>query len=218
MRKSNCDLCLYWEILISSFDIDNIDFEIVLYQTGYLTIDKVETSIFGSPEYLLKIPNKEVKRSLSDIIIVDLYKDKNVIPNKTAIYKSLLENDMDKFKGSLHSMFSSIPYNNYTKNDLAIFEGFYASIIYVYLQSLGFHIIGEDVTNKGRIDLTIKMDNTIYIIEFKVDTKENALKQIKEKKYYEKYLNDNKNIYHIGIGFNTDDKNISEFEWEKYQR
>ena len=62
------------------------------------------------------------------------------------------------------------------------------------------------------------MDNTIYIIEFKVDTKENALKQIKEKKYYEKYLNDNKNIYLIGIGFNTDDKNISEFEWEKFQR
>ena len=206
------------EKLLSSFDIDNIDFEIVLYQTGYLTIDKVETSIFGSPEYLLKIPNKEVKRSLSDIIIIDLYKDKNVIPNKTAIYKSLLENDMDKFKSSLHSMFAAIPYNNYTKNDLASFEGFYASIIFIYLQSLGFHIIGEDVTNKGRIDLTIKMDNTIYIIEFKVDTKENALKQIKEKKYYEKYLNDNKNIYLIGIGFNTDDKNISEFEWEKFQR
>ena len=206
------------EKLLSSFDINNLDFEVILYQSGYLTIDKVETSIFGSPEYLLKIPNKEVKRSLSDIIIIDLYKDKNVIPNKTAIYKSLLENDMDKFKSSLHSMFAAIPYNNYTKNDLASFEGFYASIIFIYLQSLGFHIIGEDVTSKGRIDLTIIMDNAIYVIEFKVDSKQNALQQIKEKKYYEKYLNDNKNIYLIGIGFNTDDKNISEFEWEKFQR
>ena len=124
---------------------------------------------------------------------------------------------MDKFKGSLHSMFSSIPYNNYTKNDLAIFEGFYASIIYVYLQSLGFHIIGEDVTNKGRIDLTIIMDNAIYVIEFKVDSKQNALQQIKEKKYYEKYLNHNKDIYLVGIDFDTNDKNINSFEWEKYQ-
>src|SRR5574344_655871 len=66
------------EKLLSSFDINNLDFEVILYQSGYLTIDKVETSIFGSPEYLLKIPNKEVKRSLSDIIIIDLYKDKNV--------------------------------------------------------------------------------------------------------------------------------------------
>ena len=205
------------EKLLSSFDINNLDFEVILYQSGYLTIDKVETSIFGSPEYLLKIPNKEVKRSLSDIIIIDLYKDKNVIPNKTAIYKSLLENDMDKFKSSLHSMFAAIPYNNYTKNDLASFEGFYASIIFIYLQSLGFHIIGEDVTNKGRIDLTIIMDNAIYIIEFKVDSKQNALQQIKEKKYYEKYLNHNKDIYLVGIDFDTNDKNINGFEWEKYQ-
>ena len=205
------------EKLLSSFDINNLDFEVILYQSGYLTIDKVETSIFGSPEYLLKIPNKEVKRSLSDIIIVDLYKDKNVIPNKTAIYKSLLENDMDKFKSSLHYMFAAIPYNNYTKNDLASFEGFYASIIFIYLQSLGFHIIGEDVTNKGRIDLTIIMDNAIYVIEFKVDGKENALEQIKEKKYYEKYLNHNKDIYLVGIDFDTNDKNINSFEWEKYQ-
>jgi len=133
-------------------------------------------------------------------------------------------------------MFASIPYNNYTKNNLANFEGFYASVIYIYLQSLGFNIIGEDVTNKGRIDLTIIMDNAIYIIEFKVDDKQNALKQIKEniiefkvddkqnalkqikeKKYSEKYLNYNKNIYLIGIEFDTNDKNISNFEWEKCQ-
>lgn len=205
------------EKLLNSFDIDNLDFEVILYQAGYLTIDKVETSIFGSPEYLLKIPNKEVKRSLSDIIIVNFYKDRNVIPNKTAIYKSLLEKDVDKFKSSLHSMFAAIPYNNYTKNDLANFEGFYASIIYIYLQSLGFHIIGEDVTNKGRIDLTIILDNSIYIIEFKVDSKANVLEQIKEKKYYEKYINHNKDIYLVGINFDTDDKNIGVFEWERYQ-
>ena len=47
------------------------------------------------------------------------------------------------------------------------------------------------------IDLTIIMDNAIYIIEFKVDIKQNALQQIKEKKYYEKYINHNKNIYLI---------------------
>lgn len=203
------------EKLLSSFDINNLEFEVILYQSGYLTIDKVETSIFGSPEYLLKVPNKEVKQSLSDIIISDLYKDKKLIQNKTAIYISLLENDMYKFEISLRSMFAAIPYNNYTKNEIASFEGFYASVIYIYLQSLGFHIIGEDVTNKGRIDLTIIMDNAIYIIEFKVDIKQNALQQIKEKKYYEKYINHNKNIYLVGINFDIKDKNISEFEWEK---
>jgi hypothetical protein len=59
------------------------------------------------------------------------------------------------------------------------------------------------------------MNNAIYIIEFKVDTKEGALQQIKEKKYYEKYLSYNKDIYIVGINFDTEQKNIDIFEWEK---
>jgi hypothetical protein len=93
-------------------------------------------------------------------------------------------------------------------------EGFYASVVYVYLQSLGLDIVGEDVTNKGRIDLTIKMDQAIYILEFKVDGT-SALQQIKDKNYAQKYLNDKRDIYLIGIEFSSNKKNISNFEWEK---
>ena len=42
-----------------------------------------------------------------------------------------------------------------------------------------------------------------------------GLQQIKEKKYYKKYINHNKDIYLVGINFDIKDKNISEFEWEK---
>ena len=41
----------------------------ILYQSGYLTIDRVETTIFETLEYHLKIPNKEVKQSLYSYII-----------------------------------------------------------------------------------------------------------------------------------------------------
>ena len=207
------------EKLLSSFDINNLDFEVILYQSGYLTIDKVEPKSRGGYTYHLKVPNKEVRQSLSDVIIdyMTSTDDTSKVTIQDDLYDALEDIDIDKFKSSLTSMFAAIPYNNYTNNDIANFEGFYASVVYVYLQSLGFHIIGEDVTNKGRIDLTIIMDNAIYIIEFKIDSKENALQQIKEKKYYEKYLNHNKDIYLVGINFDTNDKNISEFEWEKYQ-
>lgn len=207
------------EEILSSFDINNLDLEVILYQSGYLTIDSVEPTSRGGSTYHLKVPNKEVRQSLSDIIIDYMAFTNNTTRTEIQddLFDALEDKDMEKFKSSLFSMFASIPYNNYTNNDIARFEGFYSSVIYIYLQSLGFHIIGEDVTNKGRIELTIKMDNTIYIIEFKVDTNENALQQIKEKKYYERYLNDNKDIYLVGIKFDTTDKNISEFEWEKQQ-
>ncbi|MEA3512086.1 MAG: AAA family ATPase [Campylobacterota bacterium] len=202
------------EKLLNSFDIENLDLEVILYQAGYLTIDKVETTIFETLEYSLKIPNKEVKQSLNDYIIAKILKDKNATQKKTDTYKSLLQSDMTSFRDALKSIFASIPYNNYTKNDMQTHEGFYASVIYVYLQSLGLDIVGEDVTNKGRIDLTIKMEQAIYIIEFKVGDG-NALQQIKDKQYSQKYLNDGKDIYLVGINFDEGEKNISSFEWEE---
>ena len=115
---------------------------------------------------------------------------------------------------NLKSIFASIPYNNYTKNNLQIYEGFYATVIYVYLQSLGLDIVGEDVTNKGRIDLTIKMHQAIYIIEFKVGS-DDALKQIKERGYAQKYLSLKKDIYLVGINFDAKRRNITQFQWER---
>ncbi len=84
---------------------------------------------------------------------------------------------------------------------------------------MGIDIIGEDVTNKGRIDLTLFIEDKIYIIEFKViaNDKEQgtALKQIKEKKYHEKYIKEDKEIYLVGMEFSEEEKNIVNFEWEK---
>jgi len=204
------------EKLLDSFDIENFDLEVILYQSGYLTIDRVELSILGTQEYTLKIPNKEVRQSLTDYIIKYLIKDDNSMRKKTNMYKSLLENNMDNFKSSIVSIFDSISYNNYTKNDIAHYEGFYASVIFIYLQSLGVQIIGEDANNKGRIDLTIIMDKSIYIIEFKIDGKGDALQQIKDNNYASGYTHHHKDIYLVGIEFDTKERNISGFEWELF--
>ncbi len=199
--------------ILKSFDINNIKLEVLLYQTGYLTIEKVLESFDGTQNYKLCIPNKEVKLSLHREIINQLYDDYGV-ENRENLYYSLINGNLDDFKITLKSLFASIPYNNYTKNNINIYEGFYASVIYVYLSSLGLPLHAENPTNKGRLDLNIEIDNKIYIIEFKMGD-ENALRQIKEKRYYEKFLNQNKEIYLVGINFNEDDKNISNFEWEK---
>ena len=62
--------------------------------------------------------------------------------------------------------------------------------------------------------MTLKFDDKIYLIEFKVENEE-PLKQIKAKRYYEKYLDKNKEIFLIGIVFDEKEKNIAKFEWEK---
>ncbi|HOJ38321.1 MAG TPA: PD-(D/E)XK nuclease domain-containing protein [Ignavibacteriales bacterium] len=95
-----------------------------------------------------------------------------------------------------------------------MYEGYYVSVLYTYLLAIGMEIIGEDVTNKGRIDLTIKHLNKIYIMEFRLG-EDDPLQQIKERKYYEKYMNAGKEIYIIGINFNSDLRNVSKVVWER---
>ncbi|PCJ18582.1 MAG: hypothetical protein COB02_10615 [Candidatus Cloacimonadota bacterium] len=199
------------ENLLDSFDIDNIDIEVILYQSGYLTIESVGVDDDEDIIYTLKLPNREVKSSLNQYIINSLYHDNSL--QRKDISKSLRNANLSDLKTSLKAIFASIPNDNYRKNNIQDYEGFYASVIYVYFQSLGLDIIGEDVTNKGRIDLTLKLNNAIYIIEFKMgDT--DALEQIKSKNYHQKYLSEGKDIYLVGINFCKDEKNISKFEWE----
>ena len=202
--------------LLNTFSIENLNIETILYQSGYLTIDKVEVDEDMDIIYTLKLPNREVRASFTEYIIRELY-NSNPLDAKP-LSKALREKDLDGFKKAIESVFASIPYNNYTNSPIQNYEGFYSSVIYVYLSSLGLNIIGEDVTNKGRIDLTIKLENAIYILEFKVDSDDSsALKQIKEKNYAQKYLQEKKDIYLVGIEFDSKEKNISNFEWENYR-
>ena len=71
-------------------------------------------------------------------------------------------------------------------------------------------IIAEDVSNKGRVDLTLQVGGRTFLFELKVTDGE-PLEQIRAMKYYEKYDGER---YLIGIVFDTKARNVSRFEWE----
>ena len=200
--------------LIDSFDIEYIKLEPILFQAGYLTIkDVVYTGALTM--YILSFPNLETKYSFNDFILdylTDQTSEKASF--QSDIYTALLNGKLGMFKDTMITLFSSIPYNNYVNNTISSYEGYFASVIYAYLASIGLDITAEDVTNKGRIDLTIKLENYIYILEFKVDGNGNALQQIKDKNYQQKYQCEDKSLFLIGIDFSSEKKNIVSFEWE----
>ncbi|PIE35138.1 hypothetical protein CSA56_05410 [candidate division KSB3 bacterium] len=64
--------------------------------------------------------------------------------------------------------------------------------------------------------MSVETDDALYLIEFKVDMPgEKALEQIKAKGYAEKYQTKGKKIILIGIGFSSQEKNVTEFVWEE---
>jgi len=203
------------EMMLNSFDVDYIELETLMWQTGYLTISHTQT-VFDSIEYHLSIPNQEVRQSLMGSIANFMTKNSNSVTPSNNIKKALFHQDFNALNINLKALYSAIPYNLFTKNDMDKKEGYYVSVFYTYMKALGFDLIGEDVTNKGRIDLTIKLPNSIFIIEFKVDSS-SALSQIQEKKYHEKYLDANRPLYLVGIAFDTKERNIAQLEWELIQ-
>ncbi len=199
--------------MLDSFDVDYIDIETLMWQTGYLTIVDTEEDIDGMIYFKLDIPNFEVRISLMTSIADYMSRFNGSTNYRRSLLKALLNQDIETFKRELISLFASIPYTNFTGEKLYEYEGYYVSVFYAYMKALGVELIAEDVTNRGRIDLTLKFDNAIYIIEFKEEGKD-ALKQIKEKKYHEKYLNEKKPIYLVGIEFDRKERNISKVEVE----
>ncbi|WP_208123306.1 PD-(D/E)XK nuclease domain-containing protein, partial [Facilibium subflavum] len=88
-----------------------------------------------------------------------------------------------------------------------------------YLAALGYDLVAEDVTNQGRIDLTLVMPDKVLIIEFKLTkfgSAMDAISQIKAKGYAEKYLTYGKPIYLIGISFDRAKRNVAELLFERY--
>lgn len=199
--------------MLDSFDVDYIELETLMWQTGYLTIDRVEKSFDETPLYHLAIPNQEVKLSLMGSFADFMSKIQNSTRGKSDIYKALSMADFTSLEKHITSLFASIPYNNFTGVKLYEYEGYYVSVFYAYIKAMGVELIAEDATNKGRIDMTIKLPNFIYVIEFKTDGSD-ALAQIKTKSYHEKYLSDGRAVYLVGVEFDTKERNVSRVEWE----
>lgn len=207
------------ESMIGGFDIDFINVDNLLFQAGYLTVTEFRESPAGM-RFTLGYPNHEVKVSLNDYIInhyITGLTDK--VAKQDALYDALLNHDISEIRTILQALFASIPHDWYRKNQIDRYEGYYASVVYAFFVSTGAEVRAEDATNHGRIDMTVVMENAIYIFEFKVvdivkDDGMNALEQVKRKGYAEKYRMGNLSVYLVGIEFDRSERNITGFQWE----
>lgn len=204
------------EKILGSFDIERIEVETLLFQTGYLTLKSVQ-QVAGTRRFNLGYPNLEVKQSLTDSLLT--YLTGNLAESeevKFSVFDALAENNLDSLRDIFHSFFASIPHDWYRKNQLAGYEGYYASVVYCYFAALGLDVHPEEPTNKGRLDLSIRFQGRAYVLEFKVveltDTGK-ALAQLKSKRYAEKFSG--QEVFLIGVEFSSQERNVVGFEWER---
>lgn len=202
--------------ILGSFDPEYIRTETLLFQAGYLTIRSFVSNAYEGTWYTLGFPNREVRESFNQQILTQLIDGIDPVPLQTL--RSCLESgDTEGLRRMFHAFFASVPVDNYRRNQISGFEGYYATVVYAYFASLGYEVIPEDTTNKGRVDLTVKTRERIWIFEFKVmgvdrSGVKSPLDQIREQGYAEKYVADPRKIHEIGVVFNPDTRNIERWE------
>ena len=203
--------------LLSTFDVESIAPEALLFQTGYLTIRATE-SRGGRTRYRLGYPNREVFQSLNESLLAYLTRDSQRERNGDRLYDLLMAGDVAALKDLFHAFFASIPYEWYTGNDLARFEGYYASVFYTYFASvLGTGVMVEDSSSRGRADMAVRAGGRVYLFEFKVVEQAGsgaALAQLKAKAYADKYRALGEPVHLVGVEFSSASRNVVAFDHE----
>jgi hypothetical protein len=207
--------------LLSTFDVEHIAAEALLFQTGYLTVLQATEPIPGQWVYTLGYPNLEVESSLNAALLGGYgVPERSSFNTRIQLIDVLKRADLPALKTLFHAFFASIPHDWHRKNELANFEGYYASVFYSHFAALGLDIRLEDTTSHGRIDMAVLFAQQVFLFEFKVvelvpeGRALQQLQQLQDKHYADKYRARGEPMHLIGVEFSKVGRNVVGFEVE----
>lgn len=175
----------------------------VLYQSGYLTIKGYDRDF---QIYRLGYPNGEVRKGFIESLLpayVHLPAQNNTF-YVVSFLRDLMKGDIESCLERTRSFFAAIPNDLENKT-----EKHYQTIFYLLFRLMGQYVDAEVKSAVGRADMVVKLQDAIYVFEFKFDgTPEEALAQIDSKQYAIPYQADGKRIVKIGVNFDSATRTI----------
>lgn len=176
----------------------------MLFQTGYLTISDYNPR---RRTYTLRIPNLEVEEGLFQHLLPVYMNRQGTSETKTIdkLLDEIEDGKPEEFLSRLKAFLSDIPYELSRCKPEIYFE----NNLYIIFKLLGFAVDAEYRTASGRIDLLLRTDRFIYLMELKLNgTPEEALSQIDSKDYLIPFTCDDRRLFKIGISFSSATRNI----------
>ncbi|SLM27481.1 AAA-ATPase-like protein [Desulfamplus magnetovallimortis] len=196
------------ESLFSVYEIERLQPEALLFQTGYVTIKEIRGSL-----YTFDYPNREVKTAFLENLFFSYTDDVQERVLFALLAEYLETEDLNGFIDTMISIYESIPNTLEGKRD----EAYFHTIFYLMVSASGITARSEVLTCKGRIDLLMEFKDKIYIIEFKCNqSADAAIKQIRDKGYAVPYLKTGKDIHLMGINFDSEKRNILDWKHEAF--
>ncbi len=155
--------------------------------------------------------------SLNNVILDYMFeiKERDRSEIKSGLSFSLERGDIEGIKNWVKRLFEAIPYHYHINNPISQYEGYYASVLFSFFMSKGYEVRGEDVSRRGRADIVVMARDKVYVVEIKTDANEPAIKQIEERRYWEKYEGVGREIYLVGINIDSEGRTVREMEIRK---
>jgi hypothetical protein len=188
------------------FDIERLDAKVILYQSGYLTISNFDIE---KNKFYLDYPNLEVRSSFATSLI-EQYLSTDTRNSDALINKlpdTLSDGDVEGMIDVLRSFLATVPYDI-----IRDAENYYQTVFHLIFSMLGLDCRSELRIAHGRIDAKVETTKYIYLFEFKFNgSAKEALEQINEKDYPLPWKTGEKKIFKIGVNFDGEKRNISEW-------
>jgi hypothetical protein len=195
------------ETSFSTYELEDLNPDAILFQTGYVTIKNVEGQI-----YCFDYPNREVKKAFLKHLLASYVKTRGAYSQMLRLAAFLRDERFNDFFDAMSAIFASIPHTLETRRD----EAYFHTIFYLMVSASGADARSEVLHYRGRIDLAVEFSNKVYVIEFKCNqSAKAALKQIHNKGYADMFRQSGKKIILMGVNFDSEKRNVAEWEVEE---
>ena len=181
----------------------------VLFQSGYLTLKDYDPF---DMEWTLGFPNEEVyrgfARSFYNYYLEEYVGSKDAVGNA---FNRMRRGQIsfEDFIGVIRRWYAGIPYSITDKNQN---EQFYQALLYAVLAACNADVHAEEQTADGRMDIALKMQDAIYILELKYGkTAEEATTQILTKDYAVRFAADARPVWAVGLNISKDHRTIESY-------
>ncbi|MBC7355815.1 MAG: PD-(D/E)XK nuclease domain-containing protein, partial [Desulfomicrobiaceae bacterium] len=162
-------------------------------------------------------PNREVRMALNEAL------QQAWLPSRPRqslgeIFRILRTGDAAALYEHFQRLYAGIPTDWYRKSPIAQYEGYFASVFYSHLASLGLPMVAEDTSLQGRLDLMLRAGSTVWLFEFKVVDGDaptgEALAQLQAKDYAAKYraAPEVEKLLQVGVEFSASRRQIVGWE------
>ena len=183
----------------------------LLYQSGYITIKGYDKM---SQLFTLDLPNKEIKVGLFESLLPYYLEGMYAEEGDVAIAQMsvlIRQGDMDGALRLFQEFLGTVPYCNNTN-----YEGHYQQVLFIIFTLLTHFVVDVEVhTPNGRVDVVMETEDTLYLIELKLNkSAQAAMQQINLKQYDQRFARCGKPIVKVGVNFDAKKGNIEDWTIE----